>query len=49
MYLGMNSVIYDVDDLQHAKEWYGQILNADPVIDRPSFASFSIGNDRGDI
>jgi methyltransferase (TIGR00027 family) len=46
MYLNLRSVIYNVDDLQKAKDWYGKVLDAKPVIDQSSFVSFSIGNDK---
>ncbi len=46
MFLDLRSVIYNVDNLQKAKEWYGKVLEADPAIDLPSFVSFNIGKDR---
>jgi len=46
MFLGLRSVIYNVDNLQKAKEWYGRVLGADPSTDQPSSVSFNIGNDR---
>lgn len=46
MFLGLRSVIYDVDNLQKAKDWYRKVLGADPSIDQPESVSFNIGNDR---
>lgn len=46
MFLGLRSVIYNVDNLQKAKDWYGKVLGADPSTDQPSSVSFNIGNDR---
>ncbi|MCP4694593.1 MAG: SAM-dependent methyltransferase [Desulfobacterales bacterium] len=46
MFLSLHSVIYNVDDLQKAKEWYGAVLNTEPAIDLPSLAIFEIGNNR---
>jgi methyltransferase (TIGR00027 family) len=43
MLLDLRSAIYDVNDLEKAKEWYSKVLNADPEIDQPSFVSFKIG------
>ena len=43
MLLDLRSAIYDVDDLEKAKEWYSKVLNADPEIEQPSFVSFKIG------
>jgi len=44
MFLDLRSVIYNVDDLQKAKEWYADILSTEPEIDQSSFVSFNIGN-----
>ena len=43
MLLDLRSAIYDVDDLEKAKEWYVKVLNAVPEVDQPSFVSFKIG------
>lgn len=45
MFLNLRSVIYNVDDLQKAKEWYAAVLDAEPVIERPSQVIFSLGKD----
>ncbi|MCP4671388.1 MAG: SAM-dependent methyltransferase [Desulfobacula sp.] len=45
MLLDLRSAIYDVDDLQKAKEWYTKILNTEPYLDQSSFVSFQIGED----
>ncbi len=46
MFLNLRSVIYQVDDLQKAKEWYAAVLNAEPIVEQPSRAIFGVGNDR---
>ena len=45
MLLDLRSAIYDVDDLQKAKEWYAKVLNTKPEVDQSSFVSFKIGED----
>ncbi len=46
MFLNLRSVIYQVNDLEKAKEWYGAVLNADPIIEQPTMAIYNIGSDR---
>ena len=46
MFLGLRSMIYNVENLQKAKDWYRKVLGADPSTDQPSSVSFDIGNDR---
>jgi methyltransferase (TIGR00027 family) len=45
MLLDLRSAIYDVDDLQKAKEWYAKVLNTKPEVDQSSFVKFKIGED----
>ncbi len=37
---------YQVDDLQKAKEWYGAVLNAEPMVEQPSMVIYNIGTDK---
>ncbi|MBI9087369.1 MAG: SAM-dependent methyltransferase [Desulfobacterales bacterium] len=46
MFLNLRAVIYDVDDMQKAKDWYGKVLNLEPETDETPFTGFSIGSDR---
>ena len=46
MFLNLRSVIYQVDDLEKARNWYGRMLNSEPVINQPSYVVFNIGHDR---
>ncbi len=46
MFLDLRSVFYQVDDLQKAKEWYGAVLNTEPMIEQPSMVIYRIGNNR---
>ena len=41
--LGLRTVIYNVADLQLAKEWYTQAFGIDPYFDEPFYAGFNIG------
>ncbi|MCP3872038.1 MAG: SAM-dependent methyltransferase [Desulfobacteraceae bacterium] len=45
MLLDLRSAIYDVDNLQKAKEWYSKVLNIKPEVDQASYVSFQIGDD----
>ncbi len=46
MFLNLRGVIYNVDDLEKAKEWYGKVLDMAPVTDGVPFPSFIIGSNR---
>lgn len=46
MFLDLRLVIYNVDDMQKAKEWYSEVLNAKPAVDQSSQIVFNIGSDR---
>ncbi|MCP4020202.1 MAG: SAM-dependent methyltransferase [Desulfobacteraceae bacterium] len=46
MYLGLRSVIYHVNDLQQAKEWYCKVFDTQPSAELPSQIGFDVGNDR---
>lgn len=41
--LGLRTVVYMVDDLQNAKEWYMKAFNAKPYYDTPYYIGFNIG------
>jgi predicted enzyme related to lactoylglutathione lyase len=43
MFQGLRTVIYHVDDLQKAKEWYSNILGMQPYFDEPFYVGFSVG------
>jgi predicted enzyme related to lactoylglutathione lyase len=43
MFQGLRTVIYHVDDLQKAKEWYSSILGIEPYFDEPFYVGFSVG------
>jgi len=43
MFRGLRTVIYHVDDLQKAKEWYSTILGIKPYFDEPFYVGFNVG------
>jgi predicted enzyme related to lactoylglutathione lyase len=43
MFQGLRTVIYHVDDLQKAKEWYSSILGIEPYFDEPFYVGFNVG------
>jgi|WetSurMetagenome_2_1015567.scaffolds.fasta_scaffold20084_2 methyltransferase (TIGR00027 family) len=43
MLKGLKRITYLVENLESAKQWYGKILNAQPVFETPLAAIFSIG------
>ena len=43
MIQGLRTVIYHVDDLQRAKEWYSAILGIEPYFDEPFYVGFNVG------
>ena len=44
MFKSLKAVTYYVPDLEQAKRWYAQILNAQPVLDTPQIVYFLIGD-----
>lgn len=44
MLKGLNGVIYQVSDIEKAKEWYGKVFNTKPVIDTSFAVLFLIGD-----
>ena len=43
MFQGLRTVIYHVDDLQKAKEWYSGILGIKPYFDEQFYVGFNVG------
>ena len=43
MFQGLRTVIYHVDDLQKAKEWYSKVLSIEPYFDEPFYVGFNVG------
>lgn len=43
MFQGLRTVIYHVDDLNKAKEWYSKILGIKPYFDQPFYVGFNVG------
>ena len=40
---GLRTVIYQVDDLAAAKEWYSSVLGFAPYFDEPFYVGFNVG------
>lgn len=43
MFQGLRTVIYHVEDLEKAKEWYSNILGIKPYFDEPFYVGFNVG------
>ena len=43
MFLGLRTVVYQVQDLGKATKWYGEVLGLQPYFDQPFYAGFNIG------
>jgi len=43
MIRGLRTVIYQVDDLQAAKNWYSSVLGFAPYFDEPFYVGFNVG------
>jgi predicted enzyme related to lactoylglutathione lyase len=43
MLLGLRTVIYHVNDLAKAKEWYTQVIGHGPYFDEPFYVGFNVG------
>ncbi len=43
MFQGVRTVIYHVDDLQKAKQWYSDMLGVKPYFDEPFYVGFNVG------
>lgn len=42
-FLGLRTVVYRVNDIQKAKEWYSKVLNIQPYFDEPFYVGFNVG------
>lgn len=40
--LGLRTVIYKVDDLEKAKEWYNKVFESVPYFDEPFYVGYNI-------
>lgn len=43
MFLGLRTVVYQVQDLGKAAAWYGKVLGSQPYFDQPFYAGFNVG------
>ena len=43
MFLGLRTAVYQVQDLDKAKTWYGNILGIQPYFDQPFYVGFNVG------
>jgi predicted enzyme related to lactoylglutathione lyase len=43
MFQGLRIVMYHVDDLEKAKEWYSRVLGYGPYFDQPFYVGFNVG------
>jgi predicted enzyme related to lactoylglutathione lyase len=43
MIQGLRTIIYHVDNLQKAKQWYAEILGIEPYFDEPFYVGFNVG------
>ncbi len=43
MLLGLRTVVYHVDDLENAKNWYTEAFGVEPYFDEPFYVGFDIG------
>jgi lactoylglutathione lyase len=41
--LGLRTVVYKVDDLEKAKQWYAVAFKTNPYFDEPFYVGFNIG------
>jgi hypothetical protein len=46
MILGLRTVIYHVDDIGRAKQWYAEALGIQPYFDEPYYVGFEKGKQR---
>lgn len=42
-FLVLRTVIYHVDDLDAAKDWYTRILGLEPYFDEPFYVGYNVG------
>ncbi len=43
MFEGLRTIIYPVNDLARAKEWYSTLLGQQPYFDQPFYVGFEVG------
>ena len=43
MLQGLRTVIYQVSDLEKAKEWYSTVVGTPPYFDEPYYVGFNVG------
>ena len=43
MFQGLRTVIYHVENLEKAKEWYSKALKMKPYFDKPFYVGFNVG------
>ena len=43
MFQGLRTIIYRVQDLQKAKDWYTKLLGISPYFDEPFYVGFNVG------
>ncbi len=43
MFQGLRTVIYHVENLEIAKNWYSEILGIEPYFDQPFYVGFNVG------
>jgi predicted enzyme related to lactoylglutathione lyase len=42
MFLGLQTAIYHVDDIEKGKSWYGEVLGVKPYFDEPFYVGFNV-------
>lgn len=42
-FLGLRTVIYRVDDIQEATDWYSRALDQEPYFNEPFYVGFNVG------
>lgn len=43
MIQGLRTVVYYVDDLEKARQWYANVLGHEPYFDQPFYVGFNVG------
>ncbi len=43
MFEGLRTIIYPVDDVTRAKNWYSALLDQQPYFDQPFYVGFEVG------
>lgn len=43
MFLGLRTAIYNVSDIEKARDWYSSILGFGPYFDEPFYVGFNVG------